>query len=134
MLKRGFIVSETNHTHEVLKAARGFVARGWTQGPAAVDRFGCDIDVAHRDACKWCLWGAIKLSMEDVPKFQYGEAILETMDIVRDVILELHGDPHRLYNNLRHPSNYVVWFNECTGRTQEEVLEVLDTAIALTED
>lgn len=91
---------------EVLTEARALVEQGWTQRAWARDRFGNAGMWDEPTACEWCLVGALASA-------GFGSGYNSAWKILR----ELTGDP-------------LSAFNDAPGRTQAEVLDLLDRAIA----
>lgn len=84
-----------------LKRIRNIIRRGWTQGASARLANGKPCSALNSRAKSWCLWGAVNKADAT------GTAIIRALQ---------HYD-------------YIGW-NDQFGRTQEEVLAVLDAAIA----
>ena len=91
-----------------LEGVRGKLAKGWCQRAMAKDSLGGHMDPQSPYAVRWCLVGAV-LGSTDLS--------VNTRVRVLDAIQDVTG--------CRFPSTW----NDTPGRTQEEVLAVLDTAI-----
>lgn len=90
---------------DVIRGARALIAKGWTQGASARDHRGQPTSPLGPFATSFCLIGAIK-------RVQCGEREAEE---ARAMIRERIGDGELIAN-----------WNDAPGRTQAEVLEVLD--------
>lgn len=91
-----------------LRAARAKLERGWTQVAQARDARGEPVERGAPEAVAWCLLGAIH------PKH---ECVGDTCRVLTSVL----GVDR---------SRFVSW-NDAKGRTQAEVLDAIDRAIAL---
>ncbi len=98
----------------VYEQARGFLAQGWTQNASARDSIGHSTEPDDQDAVCWCIGGAIDRALMDVDQFW------PIRTAAFDGIAKLL--PSSQYG--------VSGWNDATGRTQAEVLAVLDQAIA----
>ncbi len=94
---------------EVLTEARALVAKGWCQGPPAMNSSGRPTGTVCADACRWCCYGAIS-AVSDAESY-YGARSAINAEAMR---LGFVGDIH---------------FNEHPGRTQAEVLDLFTKAI-----
>lgn len=94
---------------DILKVAQMYIAAGWTQGPAAADSKGNDVPYKAPEACRWCMFGAIQAAGQNLQNRSEGHRALERVEPC-----------------------YIDW-NEAPGRTQDEVLEAFERAIALAE-
>lgn len=97
-------------TTEILRAARAKVEKGWCQGPPAKDGNGHATYSGSDRACKWCSVGAIWSVLDATT----GEQACAEVAI----------------QNALGVTSLAFW-NEKPGRTQAEVLEAFDKAIAL---
>jgi hypothetical protein len=99
-------------TREVLIAARGLIAKGWTQGSFARASDGVGTSFNDHDACSWCSLGAL---MAATPvAFDRGIA----MSCLRDAI----------GRDANGRGSIQLW-NDAPERTQAEVLAAFDKAI-----
>jgi hypothetical protein len=98
---------------DVLKAARAKIEQGWTQGAFALDRERGVVPVNSPAAVCWCSLGAIKFADHDLYSDSYFAA-------------------EKILGRASGNANIIPW-NDAPGRTQAEVLEVFDHAIALAE-
>lgn len=85
----------------------------WIQGLSAVDKNGIELDANHPDACKFCLYGAA-LSVAE-------------WDTVEGAVL---------FNSLEracgvYPNFGLGSWNDAPNRTHQDVIKVIDTAIAV---
>lgn len=103
-------------TLEVLRGARAKIAQGWCQGTAARDANGvtssCFMELG---ACSWCAIGAI-----------YGAAPVDELG-------EASADAAIAALVTHVPGNAIAPWNDSPSRTQAEVLELFDRAIATEE-
>jgi hypothetical protein len=97
-------------TIEVLRGARAKIAIGWCQGASARDSEGRVVRIDKPEACCWCSIGGI-----------YASAVGD--DATGDRALAA------LVRALNPPSLLSFW-NDEPARTQTEVLELFDRAIA----
>ena len=89
---------------EKLKQARSLIERGWCRGAYARDVESESVDIASPRACSWCLDGALKAVSVDY----------ETNKIVN-----------------RFTDGMGLWaFNDAVAKGKEDVLAILDRAIA----
>lgn len=91
---------------DILIRARALVARGWTQRTNARDETGRPTDPRGPDAVCWCLSGAVHRVAPDAARHAY-QLLCKALD-----------------------SPWAVDWNDTPGRTQAEVLELFDRAIA----
>lgn len=52
-------------TVDVLRKARGYIERGWTQGATARDGAGYSVMPCDADAVSWCASGALSIASGD---------------------------------------------------------------------
>jgi hypothetical protein len=107
--------AEKMTTREILTNARALIAKGWTQGHYARMASGYPCHENSQRAVSWCLVGAVCRAGEI-----YLRQALDAVEYLREII----GDP-----DLPLIGNW----NDAPGRTQEEVLALLDRAIAACE-
>ncbi len=103
---------------EVLRGARVLIAQGWTQRSFARDSTGSTVEPSDPAACVWCLLGALGFAGLPQGRAGYGSGAFVTSAIAM-------RDPEK-----RLPGSLASW-NDAEGRTQAEVLAVLDEAIAI---
>lgn len=127
---------------EVLQGARQLIAEGWCQGEPARDAAGKLVPPNTPDACAFCLWGALEKMYYTLSFLRLGEgydsvakerraraAYNEAVRIVEDQVYP-GGAP--IVQDEREGSAYykdLSDWNDEEGRTQEEVLAVLDETI-----
>lgn len=101
---------------EILIEARARIARGWVQGRFAQDNRGVLVHSYSSEAVSWCLDGALIAVGATSSYTDYHAA--------HDLVWGALGEP-------REPriSNSLTRWNDAEGRTQDEVLAVLDRAI-----
>lgn len=97
---------------QILTGMRDLIARGWVQGPWAVDKEGNSCRHDHPDAVAWCIAGA---------SYRFFEIDVVTWIRARQRIDDLLPEFHSV--------SPAVTFNEVPRRTQAEVLALLDRAI-----
>lgn len=97
---------------EVLVEARAKIAQGWCQGASARDGYGNNVDPDAPTATCWCLFGAI-ISTNKV----------------------LYTNVYKVYDQMSAVEGCEVGpqWNDVTGRTQAEVVAMLDRTIAVVE-
>lgn len=102
-------------TSEVLLEAKQHVARGWIR----------HVMVSPEG---YCMLGAVDevLKQRHLPTGDHIEAWTSVKEILRQKILELFPDEDRYGDSF----SMIAEFNDARGRTQGQVLEVLDKAIA----
>ena len=102
---------------EVLEKARELLAHEgvWCQGASALDASGLVCSHESRWAVSWCLIGAVEtVSARNAVK---GSTTVSALDIIHWTI---DGPDHM----------GIVSWNDAVGRTQDQVLDLLDRAIA----
>ena len=107
---------------ELLRASRGKIAAGWTQGCFAKDALGEQVNPEAPTATCWCAVGAVRASMGPAYRIAMidGRAHAELYEAIASVGAIDSGDA-------------IVEFNDKQGRTQAEVLALFDRAIAAVE-
>lgn len=107
---------------ELLRTARGKLAAGWTQGCFAKDATGAQVNPEASEATCWCAVGAVRASMGPAYRIAMidGRAHAELYEAIASVGAVDSGDA-------------IVEFNDKAGRTQVEVLDLFDRAIAAVE-
>lgn len=95
-------------TLEVLQGMRSRLATGWTQYAVARNRFGVRVASSSSEACSWCIMGA-------------ASATTRNADERSSAYTRLYQSGIRLLT--------VGEWNDIPGRTQEEVLALIDSAI-----
>ena len=98
---------------DILRKARGFIARGWTQGEYARDAEGVPVNSRHPSAVCWCASAALHATDN------YGE---ERLAAYRGLCAAIGTNGFQLFE-----------WNDTPGRTQAEVLAAFDQAIAALE-
>ena len=96
---------------DILLATRVLIARGWTQGAQARREKRIRCDRSDYRATAWCLVGALYRAVDDLG---YDENCRKAA--------------RRLLNG--RTGGTIIW-NDCHGRTHDEVLAMLDWAIVL---
>lgn len=102
----------------LLKQARAIVEKGWARGALAMDAQGRTVGVKSPEACSFCLSGAL---------IRAGATYHGTLteDGVRIFDKLQAFTPERLY--IHH-------WNDMPGRAKEEVLALIDKAVAAFEE
>ena len=101
---------------ELLKSARALLAHEgvWCQGASALDEGGLACSPESRWAVSWCLIGAVEtIAAQNAVK---GSITVSALDII---LRTIDGPDHE----------GIVSWNDATGRTQDQVLTLLDSAI-----
>ena len=93
---------------QTLIDARALIEKGWTQGYLAANPKGKQVPPEDPEACAFCMIGAMVRASHD------SEVSLNEL---RRAKTQLHG-----FGSLAD-------FNDTTGRTKAEILEVFDRAI-----
>lgn len=96
---------------EQAKAIRGFIAQGFVQGPLAVNSVGKTCLSEDKDAIAWCLMGAF-MRVVGVESVTNGSC----KHFVNRLTSHTHG-------------TFIGHWSEALGRTQDEVLGMLDGVI-----
>lgn len=106
----------TKNLKQILLSTRDLIASGWTQNVHARNTYGLPVPYFSEEATCFCLNGAllrvVRSEMEN--SLEKGEKVFFA---VEDLLLACQ-------------SAYITW-NDAPGRTQVEVLSLLDRAIAL---
>ena len=120
---------------DLLSRTRSYVARGWTQGADARDEFG-KVMMWHEEGAEcWCLSGALRWASQAMTDernqvrrmlWRAGRALSYPMDLELGISNSRVGPDHdRRYRCvLEH-------FNDEEGRTQDEVLALVDKALEI---
>lgn len=105
---------------DVLKQARALIEqpKAWARGDMSTDRFGHQVPLHSREACRFCLYGALLR----VLGMRSDDALpISVTSAVRRAILRRPYVRHEMH---------IVSFNDWPRTTHEDVLAVLDGAIA----
>jgi hypothetical protein len=100
---------------KILERTKEIVERGWTQGESARSAIGVKVAIDDIRACQWCVSGAMSLACKEVTGTPLGK------------YWEAYGV---LKNVLPNPVSGLVRFNDHPGTKKQDVLNVLDKAIA----
>ena len=123
---------------DLLSRTRSLVARGWTQKADARDEDGKAMRVYYEGATCWCLSGAIIAASPDrtLEKHQAryllwraGRVLGYPMD--RDLAFKREANPKLDFDEDRLYRWVLEDFNDQEGRTQDEVLALLDKALEI---
>lgn len=108
---------------EVVQAVRAEVAKGWTQGTNQIDESGHWVARDSPMVVARCLYGALLYgALVYATNFPLGRyPLLDTA--YATIAAEVRTDKDQTMNSL------VAW-NDAKGRTQDEVLDMLDKLIA----
>lgn len=98
-------------TVEVLKKARALLEKGWCQGHYAIGESGREVDAMSKSARCFCIDGALIRANGTDSEY------IATAAIVRAALGKAAFSP--------------IGWNDAPGRTQSEVLDLMDRAIAL---
>lgn len=104
----------------LLHAARARVQTGWTQRAYARDEWRRGVDPLDPEAIAWCLFGAVVAAAEGD-----GARMAPVLRILRRLVKAPDAEAADV--------TVIVTWNDQPGRTREEVLALLDDAIALAE-
>lgn len=104
----------------LLRRARSYVARGWCQGANAKDGNSTSVPHDSANAVSWCVIGAER------------RASLDLLGTDRRFVDTGSCDACALLAAVAGCEDTAEW-NDAPGRTQEEVLEAYDAAIAIAE-
>lgn len=113
-----------------LRTARAKVEQGWCQNVMAVDAEGDRTQTLSRDACAWCLLGALDLGVKShctsLPEIeQYAEISHQVLVMAYESIRALGWEIE---------AGEIEKWNDHASRTQTEVLAALDHAIIMAEE
>ncbi len=97
---------------QVLIEAREMVVKGWCQGAWAENEDGLAVDPGDREACAWCITGALRAVAHDTT----ADRATATAAIIRVFPLFMWADS-------------IINFNDYPARTKAEVLTLFDRAI-----
>ena len=120
---------------EILTEAKSLLMKGWCQRVDAIDTNGVRSDALDRNACKWCLTGALARStydyhMENPSKWmEYLDThgnIIDKIEEINEIENKLCNDP--LYVEFWYNAPVPVW-NDQPHRTKQEVLDLIDNTI-----
>lgn len=103
---------------QILQQAKDFLTQGWNPKYNSANMYGMENDHILNGAVAWCIPGSIDAAME----------VLMIEDNVYDDLVELCIDAltvREADGKLRYPGDWEM----DTGRTHEEVLQLLDTTI-----
>lgn len=120
---------------ETLDRVSDIIKEGWCQGMEAADKDGIGVYAIQSEACAWCLTGAVVRALP-LPRDESGglvghgfqaalEQQFEAFAVLADAIAEVRGkDCFRRYLAM----DVCRAWNDVTGRTKEEVLELVAMA------
>jgi hypothetical protein len=100
---------------EILKQIRELLSKGFCKEAYARNEKGEKVDYYSEDACSFCIYGAIHRTMLAYPRMDYVDTLLKIRKIL-SVHLPKYGT--------------LVVYNDHPGTTQNNILELLDKAIA----
>ena len=100
---------------EILQDAKNLILRGWCKGELALDEGGRPVGQNTREACAWCLVGAISAAMQ-----RAGIGVLSLVGLAHwdAVSRAIHGRPGKGCG--------IAWWQDRPERTRDEVVAVLD--------
>lgn len=105
-------MNKSNQTVEVLKRTRELVAQGWCQEAFAKTKHGQPCAWSEPEAGQFCISGAVRRAAYSQGRGNRYELWKRAGDAIRLIV-----------------PDFVSW-NDEPGRTQQEVLDLLDRAIA----
>jgi len=110
-------------TVDVLKSARSSIVKGWLRkGPLAVDTNGVPVAPQSSEAVAWDLMGSVYAASHNLPEGGPRSLVhREAMEALRMQV------PHLKAQQLSV-------FNDASGRTKEEIIEIFDRAISTASD
>lgn len=104
--------------------AKALIKRGWTRQRLAADACGREVKPAERQACRWCIEGAVSRAFTNVWREQLSAKRRLSLAVAKLLLREMlirslpRGFGRRLH----------AW-NDRRGRTKREVIALLDTVI-----
>lgn len=110
-------MTPVNEVVSMLRQARSFIERGWTQRYYAVDEHGEKAWACGSDAARWCIRGAVIASAAEREDFTIRHKVYS-------YLVQGSGNEHE---------DSITSWNDDPNRTKEEVLAAFDRAIALAE-
>ena len=113
---------------EHLRKMRELLAKGWTQGAWARDGEGQDVFTDSETATCFCLAGASTRTRSGVQKL-IPNALLRALDCVEPDLAGRYDKSNDFTVRL-----IIVRWNDRPGRTQSEVLALIDRAIEIAEE
>lgn len=93
------------------------VTRGWIQGENAQNGMGRGVGAFSPDAVAWCALGALYAGLD-------GEEYTAVRAAVDRLVWELSFMPWKIFGE----ANVITNWNDAPGRTQGEVVKLLETA------
>ena len=99
---------------EVLEGAIENLKRGWTQGIYARNKEGQPVGVLNKEACQWCLRGALKRASEFDPA-----------QVTSFRSLKIYMRVLQILSNSTAPQSLASW-NDEDSRTKEGVISLLE--------
>ena len=114
------------HKLRILEGARALLERGWNQGYAAQNAAGFGVSYHARNARSWCLVGALKRADWDIGVGAHTESYLGALWAVSC------ARPLRTIGGINGAGAAIELnrFNDFADRTADEVIAVVDRAIA----
>ncbi|WNM70268.1 hypothetical protein [Myxococcus phage Mx1] len=103
---------------QFLESAKSYIEKGWTQDYYAKTESGRVVEACDEGAVCWCLRGALQRARADVIK----------TGVEGDGVWTLSSSAERLLEEVGEISHIPRW-NDKLGRTQEQVLDLLQKAI-----
>lgn len=99
---------------DVFKGTKELLSKpkGWTQLHAATDSYGSSVCVFSSEASCFCLSGGLEKVVN--PPQNGFELLVQAQRIIEGITDHL-----------------IIWWNDKPGRTQQEVIELLDKAIVI---
>ena len=133
------MTNDQQAVYDVLQKAHDYVARGWTQGPFAVDKNNQPVTAVSPDACKWCASGALHRAFYDITPF-HDYFVDEKQRIIaanamRRALLDTGNDRvAKDFRNDCYPMGVLIGFNEMRDTTQQQVIQVFKKAMDMVKE
>lgn len=97
----------------LLDRASDIIRKGWTQGTYARNEAGQPVGALDKEACQWCLRGALKRA----DNFDHASLSVYGIKVYQRVLQSL--------SNSIFPQSLASW-NDEKGRTQADVIKILE--------
>jgi len=127
--------------HDALHSMKGLINQGWCQGHMAVDQNGYGVDPNSEKACQWCLAGAKEKAemsfffVNNVHVQPRAGFLTELRDNLEHILRE--ACLRKINDNKPKPEGNFLWvstvFNDRIAETKDQVIAVIDEALAMTE-
>lgn len=123
---------------EGLEIVRELIASGWTRGREAAYESGSECEPTSPNACKFCLTGAIERAVRGpapapskASAWRWSPVSRSKWRLTRALRARLATEIKRgrTLDTMR-PATSIIYFNDERARSKEQVLAVIDAAIA----